>query len=426
MSEKRGRYDDHSGRHQNFKKHKPNSQHGNRDNRPRNPPSQQASQSVRIPDDIVRLQQEIASLPDPKNCTPCQKIEKEMDTGIIALLDHLVQEEAADPTRQDQSILHHARSLRDLLSTRASSLTTTRLQTLDSKRPETAPPIKIPPYTLHRLQQSKSLPPLPPISDPHIESLIFTHRSFADARLLAPRGYRGTETNYESLEFLGDAYIEAMASRLLYSRFPDIEPSLLSSFREKLVKNETLAGFSNAYGLPDRLKHGAHIKETKAWGKIVADVFEAYVAGIILSSPDSAEGFSAAEEFLTALWTPQMLAFQPPVMENPRARDEINKLLAAKGIKLEYREERGMRMEDGKQKFFIGLYLTGWGFEDEWLGSGEGRNKGEACVRAAMDALKDGRGVIKVANKRKLEVYPSKEKSERKKGKDGNENVGVA
>lgn len=380
MPEKRGRHDDYNGGRQHFKKHKTNSQSGNRNSGPRKPTTFDGTFAL-ASDDATRVQQEIANLPDPKNCRPCQKIEKEMDTGIIALLDHLIQDEAADPARQDKSILHHARSLRELLSSRASPLSVNQLQKLDSKRPETITPVRIPHYTLQRLQLSESLPPLPPISEPHIESLIFTHRTFADAKMLLPRGHRGHETNYESLEFLGDAYIEAISSRLLYSRFPDVEPSLLSSFREQLVKNETLAGFSKAYALPSRLKHGAHVQDSKGWGKIMADVFEAYIAGIILSSPDSSEGFATAEEFLTALWAPQILSFQPPVIANPKARDEINKLLAAKGIKLEYKEERDMRMEEGKQKFFMGLYLTGWGFQDEWLGSGEGRNKGEACVK---------------------------------------------
>jgi ribonuclease-3 len=95
----------------------------------------------------------------------------------------------------------------------------------------------------------------------------------------------------------------------------------------------------------------------------------------------------------------------------------------AKGIKLDYREERDMIMVQGKQKYFIGLYLTGWGFEDEWLGSGEGQNKSQACVFAAMDALKNRMEVIKVANARKLEVYPPKPKESAEEEKGGKEKV---
>ena len=37
------------------------------------------------------------------------------------------------------------------------------------------------------------------------------------------------------------------------------------------------------------------------------------------------------------------------------------------------------------QCYHIGIYLTGWGYKDEWLGSGDGQNKVQAGVAAAAD-----------------------------------------
>jgi ribonuclease-3 len=259
---------------------------------------------------------------------------------------------------------------------------------------------------MSRVQQARGLPPLPPVTEPHLQEAVFTHSSANDAKNLNVRGYRADELNYERLEFLGDAYIEIIASRLLYSRFPDMEPSHQSYLRELLVKNETLGQFSAAYGLGDRLKHGTHVRYSKNWPKILADVFEAYVAAVILSNPES--GYDIAESWLTELWAPKLLEFKVKPVENRKARDDLNKLVMGKGIKLDYREERDMLVAEGQQKFFIGVYLTGWGFHNEWLGSGEGQNKSQACVFAAMDALENRPGIIARANARKLEVYPPK------------------
>ena len=80
----------------------------------------------------------------------------------------------------------------------------------------------------------------------------------------------------------------------------------------------------------------------------------------------------------------------------------------AKGVRVEYRMERNMEIErgTGKQKFWIGCYLTGWGHQDKWLGSGEGQNKVQAGALAAADVLVRSKDVLEDAHKKKLEAYP--------------------
>jgi ribonuclease-3 len=347
----------------------------------------------------------VSRLPDPSKCNPCKLAAGEMQNGLLFLLDMFVKEDIQSKGSKDE--INHARELHRLLSARAMQAVPSKAQRdLDRTRPQKTPSISIPAYIEHKLEKSTDLPALPPITEPYLEAAVFTHATAVKNGSI--RGFRADDVNYERLEFLGDAYLEVIASQLIYSRFPDLETSQQSYLREQLVRNETLAGFSDAYGLGDRLAHGGHISESKGWTKILADVFEAYVAALVLSDPES--GYCTAEAWLTKLWAPQMLAHKEPVVENARARDDINKLLMARGIKLEYREEKDMQMINGKQHFFIGLYLTGWGFDNEWLGTGEGRNKAQACVFAAMDALKNKMDVIEVANKRKLEVYPPKPK----------------
>ncbi|KAF2128556.1 double-strand-specific ribonuclease Pac1, partial [Dothidotthia symphoricarpi CBS 119687] len=310
----------------------------------------------------------------------------DMQTGLVALLDRFVAAETKPDG--DKSILHHATELRRLVSQRTHSNPSAQAKReLDVKRPDHVPNVTIPDYIYRKVTEAKELPALPLISEPHLHEAVFTHRTFHD-----PSGQFGApidlSLDYERLEFLGDAYIELIASRALYNRFPQVDVPQLCSWRERLVENSALGKFSEAYGFPDRLKRHAHWdKESKSWKKIVADIFEAYVAALVLSDPT--HGFRTAETWLDTLWAPQLLAFREKIIENPRARDDLQKLIFVNDVKLEFRQERQMTYDaDNLQVYSMGVYLTGWGYADEWLGSGMGQNKVQGCVAAATDAIK--------------------------------------
>ncbi|KAJ4363337.1 hypothetical protein N0V95_001110 [Ascochyta clinopodiicola] len=326
----------------------------------------------------------------------------DMQTGLVALLDRFV----ADETRPDadRDILHHASELRRLLARKENPVSAASRRELDEKRPGTAPKVEVPAYVHRKVQEAKDLPPLPPIDEPHIHDAVFTHRSF-----IIKNGEKGTYTDldldYERLEFLGDAYIELIASHALYSRFPHVDVPQLCSWRERLVENSMLGKFSEAYGFTDRLRHhNQWDRNSKAWKKVVADVFEAYVAGIVLADPQN--GYNIADEWLTELWAPQLLSFKEKIIEDPHAKNKLAALVVVNDIKLEYREERPMIYEKGSnlQKYFMGVYLTGWGYQDEWLGSGEGQNKANASSAAAADAIKKNSSVTQNAAKQKAEL----------------------
>jgi ribonuclease-3 len=337
-----------------------------------------------------------------------------MQTGLVALLDRFIAAETSPAA--DTHILHHACELRRLLSSRNDkSVSAEAKRELDIKRPDKAANVVIPDYIYRTVVAAKDLPPLPPITEPHLHEAVFTHQSVHINNVTALQGI-DLGLDYERLEFLGDAYIELMASRALYNRFPQVDVPQLCSWRERLVENLALGKFSEAYGFPDRLKHKTlWDKDSKAWRKVVADLFEAYVAGIVLSDPEN--GFSIAEKWLDELWAPQLLGFQEKIIENPRARDDLQKLCFVTHIELKYREERPMVHEQGVQRFFIGVYLTGWGYEQEWLGSGEGQNKAQACIAAATDALKRNNVVLQDATRQKKALMEVKAREREEKAK---------
>lgn len=241
------------------------------------------------------------------------------------------------------------------------------------------------PYNGHQ----STLPPLPEIEDKSLVSTLFTHPG-----TLSGHTSTKVDTSYDRLELLGDAYIEVIATRLVFSRFPKMPAGRLSQQRELLVKNETLAQYALAYNfdekgqLPVSMKQGGQDSKKK-WTKTMGDMFEAYVAAIVLSDPTS--GFETAEGWLTSLWE-NKLSKQPSIetqAADPNAKVQLANKIMGKGIKLNYLDEAPPQelRKEGKLIFQIGVYLTGWGWENTRLGTGKGLSKQEAGAKAAADAL---------------------------------------
>jgi dsRNA-specific ribonuclease len=254
----------------------------------------------------------------------------------------------------------------------------------------------------------KSLPPLPPITELTLLTAPFTHTATLPHYVVA-----SGENTYEHLEFLGDAYLEIIATRMIHKRFATHSVGQKSGLREILIRNDTLSQYSREYGFGERVKTGANEREHggKTWMKILADVFEAYVAAIILSDGDA--GFSIAERWLTELWAPKVQEWlekgdgnQTALQEhaNHDVKSELQRLLVSKGVKLEYLEEKPMELvkEGNRTTFFMGVYLTGWGYDKVKLGTGSGRSKQLAGSEAARSAFETNYGLIQVAHQKKI------------------------
>lgn len=109
------------------------------------------------------------------------------------------------------------------------------------------------------------------------------------------------------------------------------------------------------------------------------------MAAVILSDP-AGEGYAAAKKWLTALWMPLLpgVVHEPP--EKKDAKQDLARKVLGRGVRLVYRDE-GMQREASMTWYIVGVYITGWGWTEQFLGSGRGLNKSEAGVRAAMRAL---------------------------------------
>ena len=281
----------------------------------------------------------------------------------------------------------------------------------------------IPPYSATKplnSQKSNGLPQLPPISDSKLAAAVFTHTS---ARSYDVAAVKDDSTTYEPLEFLGDAYIEVIATRILHSRFSHFNTGKKAQTREALVNNKTLAEFARGYGFdkPGVIKHfGDEAESAKdRWIKILGDVMEAYVGAVVESDPQN--GFKAAEEWLTALWAPKLLALADeakPILNVSDLKTKLNTWLmnATAGTKIEFADYQPKQTfrETGKCKYFREVRFTGWGHEKKLLGRGEAWNIKQADAEAIQDAFHQNMPLIVAANATKKD-YERKRKEEKER-----------
>ena len=121
----------------------------------------------------------------------------------------------------------------------------------------------------------------------------------------------------------------------------------------------------------------------------------------------------------TAITTADNAEEAPPT-QHLRAKQDLAIKLGGVKINLDYIEERppDLRSEKGRQTFFMGVYLTGWGYERLHLGSGTGSNKKEACHRAALQALTENRERVETIAAKKR-AFDERVRAEREREAEG-------
>jgi ribonuclease-3 len=127
------------------------------------------------------------------------------------------------------------------------------------------------------------------LRDPEAIRQAFVHSSFLNENPAAAPGHN------ERLEFLGDAVIGHVVSRLLYDRFPDDDEGRLTARRAALVNRDSLAAIALGLGL-DRyllLGRGEAGGGGAARPSLLAATFEA-LAGVLVVR----EGFGPTQRWL--------------------------------------------------------------------------------------------------------------------------------
>ncbi|TQV97602.1 hypothetical protein V2A60_006657 [Cordyceps javanica] len=266
-------------------------------------------------------------------------------------------------------------------------------------------------------EMSHALPPLPEVKDRKLEELAFTHPGFIAGS--------SPDKQYERLEWLGDAYLELIATALIDKTFLQLPSGRCSQIRERLIRNTTLASYFREYGLESRAKLPRDVLNQKkpARGsssdkdllKTQSDMFEAYVAAVILSDP--VHGIETSIRWLKALWGRSIIEDvqkaekgEAPLLRTEHngrrktAKEELSSKIVAKGIVLRYERMESHKRDRhlGQELFTVGVYLDGWGEQNKLLGVGSALSIKEAGQKAAAEALQ---------NKKLMKLYEGKKKA---------------
>ncbi|KAM3499344.1 hypothetical protein MY10362_007395 [Beauveria mimosiformis] len=258
-------------------------------------------------------------------------------------------------------------------------------------------------------EMSRELPPLPAVKDEGLEKLAFTH----------PGSVPGSrpDQQYERLEWLGDAYLELFATALIDKTFLQLPSGRCSQIRERLIRNTTLASYFREYGLEARARLPSDVinqrkpsrgsSSDKDLLKTQSDMFEAYVAAVILSDPEN--GIETTMSWLKALWGRSLIEDVQKAERSQNTRrertpkEELSSRIVIKGITLRYERIHSNKRDKhlGQELFTVGVYLDGWGESGKLLGVGSALSIKEAGQKAAAGVME---------NKKLMKVYESNKK----------------
>ncbi|MEG0156052.1 MAG: ribonuclease III [Anaerovoracaceae bacterium] len=183
----------------------------------------------------------------------------------------------------------------------------------------------------------------------------------------------------ERLEFLGDAFFDAIIGEELYHRLPQKKEGFLTKSRALIVCEESLAEKAKTLSLGDYLQLGKG--ETVTGGRekasILADAMEAIIGAIYLD-----RGYEITKAFVLALFADRVQAVVCGQIHNDYKSAFQEKIQKKGPISIEYHLVSA-KGPDHDKLFCVELRVNG-----EVYGSGSGKSKKEAEQNAAKEAMK--------------------------------------
>ena len=203
-----------------------------------------------------------------------------------------------------------------------------------------------------------------------------THSSYASEHKL------GYERNNERLEFIGDAYVDAVVGAKLFEIMGSAHEGILSRCRADVVCEDSLADTASEMGLGEflYLGKGEEASGGRKKASILADAFEALVGAIILDG-----GYDAGRDTILRLLEKRInLGAQGKLNKDYKTRLQEKLQESDHNVKIEYRKiaESG---PDHNKTFTIEVEING-----KTAGRGTGQSKAKAEQAAAEDALSKG------------------------------------
>ncbi len=188
---------------------------------------------------------------------------------------------------------------------------------------------------------------------------------------------KSTNLNYERLEYLGDAVLELVVSRELFTLFPKVDEGELTKLRSGIVSRKHLSDLCKQLGWCDYLEMSPQL--VKMGGKesvsTLANTFESVIGAVMMDS-----NYNAARKV--------SLHLLQNSLENAQSLKDVNykgslleTLQAVDGTGPEY-DVKLVSADKPAGPFFARVLWHG-----HEIGCAEGHSKHRAQVAAAKDAL---------------------------------------
>ncbi|OPL20015.1 MAG: hypothetical protein AVO35_00725 [Candidatus Aegiribacteria sp. MLS_C] len=186
----------------------------------------------------------------------------------------------------------------------------------------------------------------------------------------------GTGTDYERLEFLGDAVLELITREFLLRRFPEEQEGSLTRRKIGIVKKGSLAVHGARMGLDRLVLVGRSFRSTASSRRsLAADVLEALIGAVYLDS-----GLETAREFVTR----EILERSPVPDPGPDPRSRLQEYCQGLGLELPAYRTVTMEGPDHRPSFTVMVTIGG-----REAGKGTGPTRKAAVEQAAARALEN-------------------------------------
>jgi len=187
------------------------------------------------------------------------------------------------------------------------------------------------------------------------------------------------ETNYEQLEFVGDAVVRIATSEFLYETYPNALVGEFAAIRSVLVSDRILAQLAQIYGLERYLVvSSSAATDTAGETSRLADAFEAVLGALYLSTHSL--------ELIRPWLDPHLQQLAAEIRNDPARqnyKDALQEWTQAHYKLLpEYRLKETSLAHNDAQRFTAEVWL-----QDRRLGEGKGRSKKAAEQAAAKQAF---------------------------------------
>jgi ribonuclease III len=206
-------------------------------------------------------------------------------------------------------------------------------------------------------------------ADPAVLAAALTHRSAG-------------RTNYERLEFLGDAVLTLVVSELLYREFAEADEGDLSRYRATLVSGSMLAEIATALGLGEQLRLGGGELKSGGFrrGSILADALEGVIGAVYLDG-----AFDGARDVVMRLYAGRLQSL-PIAHDLKDAKTRLQEELQRRGLALPAYMVEGVSGEPHEQRFVVACEVPALGLRT--LGEGTSRRRAEqAAAQRLLESL---------------------------------------